>query len=63
MSMSDSGRQKRRPVAKTTPQPTPSFDPVNPETKKRIKVTRATEKKLQGRKKSRGGRKVSASQK
>lgn len=71
VSMSRPDRLKRQPTANTTPQPTPSFDPIDPDreaTSQRSEmeeevVTGSVEKKREGRQKSSGGRKPSASQK
>ncbi|MDQ4067661.1 MAG: hypothetical protein M3114_08750 [Thermoproteota archaeon] len=50
--MSRPDRLKHQPIANTTPQSTPSFDPIDPE-----------EETREGRKKSSGGQNPSASQK
>jgi hypothetical protein len=70
VSMSRPDRLKRQPTANTTPQSTPSFDPIDPDreaTSQRSEieeeVTGSVEKKREGRQKSSGGRKPSASQK
>jgi hypothetical protein len=71
LTMSRSDRLKRQPTANTTPQSTPSFDPIDPDReaesqRSRIEdeeVTGFAEEKQEGRKKSSGGRNPSASQK
>ncbi len=73
--MSRPDRLKRQPTANTTPQSTPSFDPIDPEKEasqrtddkeeeEEEEITEAIEKKREGRQKSSGGgRDPSASQK
>ena len=71
--MSRPDKLKRQPTANTTPQSTPSFDPIDPDrevasqrsedTEEEEEVTGAVEEKREGRQKSSGGRKPSASQK
>ena len=65
--MSRPDRVKREPTANTTPQSTPSFDPIYPEEAReradREEITGATEEKREGRQKSSGGRNPSASRK
>lgn len=70
--MSRPDKLKRQPTANTTPQSTPSFDPIDPdrevasqrsEDTEEEEVTGAVEEKREGRQKSSGGRKPSASQK
>jgi hypothetical protein len=69
--MSRPDRLKRQPTADTTPQPTPSFDPIDPDREaasqrsemEQEEVTGAMEEKREGRKKSSGGRNPSVSQK
>ncbi len=70
ISMSRPDRLKRQPTANTTPQSTPSFDPIDPEEEARQRtddreeeITEAVEDKREGRQKSSGGRNPSASQK
>jgi hypothetical protein len=71
LSMSRPDRIKRQPTANTTPQSTPSFDPIDPDREaasqksemEQEEVTGAMEEKREGRKKSSGGRNPSASQK
>jgi hypothetical protein len=74
LSMSRPDRLKRQPTANTTPQSTPSFDPIEPEekeeasqriddTKEEEEITGAVEEKREGRQKSSGGRNPSTSQK
>jgi hypothetical protein len=70
VSMSRPDRLKRQPTANTTPQSTPSFDPIDPEeeTSQRTdeteeEITEAVEEKREGRQKSSGGRNPSSSQK
>jgi hypothetical protein len=70
VSMSRPDRIKRQPTANTTPQSTPSFDPIDPEEARQRtddseeeEVTEAVEEKREGRQKSSGGRNPSASQK
>jgi hypothetical protein len=60
VSMSRPDRIKRQPTANTTPQSTPSFDPIEPEearqrTDDSEEVTEAVEEKREGRQKSSGG--------
>jgi hypothetical protein len=69
-SMSRPDRLKRQPTANTTPQSTPSFDPIDPEegiimnqSTDEKEITGAVEEKREGRQKSSGGRNPSASQK
>jgi hypothetical protein len=70
-SMSRPDRLKRQPTANTTPQSTPSFDPIDPDKeaasqtsdKTEEEITGAVEEKREGRQKSSGGRNLSASQK
>jgi hypothetical protein len=68
--MSRPDKLKRQPTANTTPQSTPSFDPIDPDreaTSQRSEmekeITGSVEEKREGRQKSSGGRKPSASQK
>jgi hypothetical protein len=68
--MSRPDRLKRQPTANTTPQSTPSFDPIDPDKEAgsqisdtEEEITGAVEKKREGRQKSSGGRNSSASQK
>jgi hypothetical protein len=71
LSMSRPDRLKRQPTANTTPQSTPSFDPIDPDREaasqrsemEKEEVTGSVEEKQEGRKKSGGGRNPSASQK
>jgi hypothetical protein len=73
INMSRPDRLKRQPTANTTPQSTPSFDPIDPEKEaasQRIddrggeeEITEAVEEKREGRQKSSGGRNSRASQK
>jgi hypothetical protein len=69
VSMSRPDRLKRQPTANTTPQSTPSFDPIDPDKEAASQrsdveeVTGAMEEKRGGRQKSSGGRNPSASQK
>jgi hypothetical protein len=69
--MSRPNRLKRQPTANTTPQSTPSFDPIDPDKEagsqisdtEEEEITGAMEKKREGRQKSSGDRNSSASQK
>jgi hypothetical protein len=73
--MSRPDRLKRQPTADTTPQPTSSFDPIDPDKEaasqrsemeeegEEEEVTGAMEEKREGRQKSSGGRNPSISQK
>ena len=67
--MSTPDKLKRQPTANTTPQSTPSFDPINPDEEAsqqradETEITEAVEEKREGRQKSSGGRNPSASQK
>lgn len=70
LGMSRPDRLKRQPTANTTPQSTPSFDPIDPDreaasqrSEMEEEVTGSVEKKREGRQKSSGGRNPSASQK
>ena len=70
VSMSRPDRLKRQPTANTTPQSTPSFDPIDPEEEasqrtdyREEESTGAVEEKREGRQKSSGGRNPSTSQK
>ena len=72
VTMSRPDRLKRQPTANTTPQSTPSFDPINLDEEaaasqindmEEEEITGAMEEKREGRQKSSGGRKPSASQK
>ena len=70
LNMSRPDRLKRQPSANTTPQSTPSFDPIYPDEEasqrtddREEEVTEAVEEKREGRQKSSGGRNPSASQK
>jgi hypothetical protein len=73
LSMSRPDRLKRQPTANTTPQSTPSFDPIDLEVKeeasqrtdnrKEEEITGAVEEKREGRQKSSGGRNPSTTQK
>jgi hypothetical protein len=67
--MSRPDRLKRQPTANTTPQSTPSFDPIDPDkeemsqgTDREEEITGSVEEKREGRQKSSGGRNSSASQ-
>ena len=69
LSMSRPDRLKRQPTANTTPQSTPSFDPIDPDkeemsqgTDREEEITGSVEEKREGRQKSSGGRNSSASQ-
>ncbi len=70
-SMSRPDKLKRQPTANTTPQSTPSFDPIDPDREaasqksemEQEEVTGAMEEKREGGKKSSGGRNPSVSQK
>jgi hypothetical protein len=69
--MSRPDRLKRQPTANTTPQSTPSFDPIDPDREgasqrsedTEEEITEAVEEKREGRKKSSGGQNPSVSQK
>jgi hypothetical protein len=69
--MSTPDKLKRQPTANTTPQSTPSFDPIDPEKEMSQRtdeaeeeITEAVEERREGRQKSSGGgRNPSASQK
>ncbi len=69
--MSRPDRLKRQPTANTTPQSTPSFDPIDPDREaasqgtddREGEITEDVEEKREGRQKSSGGRNPSASQK
>ena len=68
--MSRPDRLKRQPTANTTPQSTPSFDPIDPDREgasqrsdAEDESTGAMEEKREGRQKSSGGRNPSVSQK
>jgi hypothetical protein len=65
--MSRSDRLKRQPTANTTPQSTPSFDPIDPEEagqrSDREEIAQALEEKREDRQKSSGSRNPSTSQK
>jgi hypothetical protein len=68
--MSRPDRLKRQPTANTTPQSTPSFDPIDPDKEaasQRSEMEEETpgsvEEKREGRQKSSGGRNPSASEK
>ena len=73
LSMSRPDRLKRQPTANTTPQSTPSFDPIDIQEKeeasqrtdyrKEEEITGAVGEKREGRQKSSGGRNPSISQK
>jgi hypothetical protein len=75
LSMSRPDRLKRQPTANTTPQSTPSFDPIDIQEEKEEasqrtdyrkeeeEITGAVEEKREGRQKSSGGRNPSISQK
>ncbi len=73
LSMSRPDRLKRQPTANTTPQSTPSFDPIDPEEKeetsqrtddrKEEEITGAVEEKREGGQKSSGRRNPSTTQK
>ncbi len=72
LSMSRPDRLKRQPTANTTPQSTPSFDPIDIQEKeeasqrtdyRKEEITGAVEEKREGRQKSSGGRNPSISQK
>ena len=72
LSMSRPDRLKRQPTANTTPQSTPSFDPIDLEVKeeasqrtddRKEEITGAVEEKREGRQKSSGGRNPSTTQK
>jgi hypothetical protein len=67
--MSRPDRLKRQPTANTTPQSTPSFDPIDPDkeemsqgTDREEEITGSVEEKREGQQKSSGGRNSSASQ-
>ena len=55
LSMSRPDRLKRQPTANTTPQSTPSFDPIDPEERRQRsegeEITGAVEEKREGRQK------------
>jgi hypothetical protein len=68
--MSRPDRLKRQPTANTTPQSTPSFDPIDPDkevtnqgSEVEEEITGPVEEKREGRQKSSGGRKPSTTQK
>ncbi len=69
--MSRPDRLKRQPTANTTPQPTPSFDPIDPDRDPTSQsremdnqeIAGSVEGKREGRQKSSGGRNPSVSQK
>jgi hypothetical protein len=71
--MSRPDRLKRQPTANTTPQSTPSFDPIDPDKEvanqrseveeEEEEITGSVEEKREGRQKSSGGRKPSTTQK
>ena len=68
--MSRPDRLKRQPTANTTPQSTPSFDPIDPDREAASQRSDAEdesigamEEKREGRQKSSGGRNPSVSQK
>jgi hypothetical protein len=70
--MSRPDRLKRQPTANTTPQSTPSFDPIDPDEEasqrtddrgEEEEITEAVEEEREGRRKSSGGRNPSASRK
>ena len=71
LDMSRPDRLKRQPTANTTPQSTPSFDPIDPDREaasqrsetEEEEITGSVEEKRQGRQKSSGSRNPSASQK
>lgn len=71
MTMSSPDRLKRQPTANTTPQSTPSFDPIDPDREaasqkneiEEEEATGAMEERREGRQKSSGGRNPSATQK
>jgi hypothetical protein len=71
LGMSRSDKLKRQPTANTTPQSTPSFDPIDPDREaasqksemENEEFTGSVEEKREGRQKSSGGRNPSASQK
>ena len=68
LNMSRSDRLKRQPTANTTPQSTPSFDPIDAEGEvtertDEKEITGAVEEQREGRQKSSGGRNPSASEK
>lgn len=71
LNISRPDRLKRQPTANTTPQSTPSFDPIDPEEEGSQRtddreeeiITGAVEEKREGRQKSSGGRNPSVSQK
>jgi hypothetical protein len=71
LNVSRPDRLKRQPTANTTPQSTPSFDPIDPDQEaasqktddSEEEITEAVEEKREGRQKSSGGRNPSASQK
>jgi len=69
--MSRPDRLKRQPTANTTPQSTPSFDPIDPDREaasqrsdtEEEEITGSVEEKREGRQKTSGGRNPSATQK
>jgi hypothetical protein len=70
LSMSRPDRLKRQPTANSTPQSTPSFDPIDPDresasqiSEMEEEITGSVEEKREGRQKSSGGRNPSTSQK
>jgi hypothetical protein len=71
LSMSRPDRLKRQPAANTTPQSTPSFDPIDPDREaasqrsdmEEEEITGSVEEKREGRQKTSGGRNPSATQK
>jgi hypothetical protein len=71
LDMSRPDRLKRQPTANTTPQSTPSFDPIDPDREaasqrsdtEEEEITGSVEEKREGRHKTSGGRNPSATQK
>jgi hypothetical protein len=71
LDMSRPDRLKRQPTANTTPQSTPSFDPIDPDREaasqrsdmEEEEITGSVEEKREGRQKTSGGRNPSATQK
>ena len=70
LDMSRPDRLKRQPTANTTPQSTPSFDPIDPDREAASQrsdteeeITGSVEEKREGRQKTSGGRNPSATQK
>jgi len=71
LDMTRPDRLKRQPTANTTPQSTPSFDPIDPDREaasqrsdtEEEEITGSVEEKREGRQKTSGGRNPSATQK